>query len=152
MRPHRLHLRVAGLVAILVTLTACGGEQPTGPQAGAPEPTAALSRDEVESCLAEAGVNLATGKTPLIASAQGIGVDPGAGPLLPGKLNAAAYVYASEEEAAGAETSLQPSGGGIAQYAPLFDEVVVSGNTLVVYAAPVAPETRTAIEACTSAG
>lgn len=93
--------------------------------------------------MADAGVELATGETPTIEGELGIGIEPGSGPLLPGDLNAAVFVYDSEEAAASAETALQGAA---------FDEVVVSANALVVYATPVAPETRTAIESCTTTG
>ncbi|MGH2740541.1 MAG: hypothetical protein ACRDH6_08695 [Actinomycetota bacterium] len=142
----RPEVRVAAFAAILMALPACGGDDvPTVPEPGASPPAAsgALTSSGVESCLADAGVELATGETPTIEGELGIGIEPGSGPLLPGDLNAAVFVYASEEAATSAQTALQGAA---------FNQLVVSANALIVYAAPVSEETTVAIEACTSTG
>jgi hypothetical protein len=144
---------LVGTVAIAMLLASCGGgespkqEEATSPpkqDETTPPPTSGtLSRSDVEACLSDAGLELATGDTPLISEAKAIGINPGKGTLQPGDITAAVFVYSSEEEAGSAAASLEG--------AP-FDEVVQEGSIMIVYAEPPPAGERTAIEGCTSSG
>jgi hypothetical protein len=144
---------LVGIAAIAMLLASCGGgESPEQKETTSPPkqeettspPTAGtLSRSDVEACLSDAGLELATGDTPLVSEAKAIGINPGEGTLQPGDITAAVFVYSSEEEAASAAASLEG--------AP-FDEVAQEGSIMIVYAEPPAAGERTAIEGCTSSG
>jgi hypothetical protein len=107
-------------------------ESPAAPEGGA-------SRSDLEACLADAGLDLATGETPTISGVKGIGI--GEGPLLPGNISAGVFVYSSESDAEGAKSSLQGAA---------FPKVEQQGNVVIVYAEPPTSELQTAIQGCTS--
>jgi len=138
--------RTTVFVVLVVSVAACGGngepettpQEPVSPAAAGPP-----SRSDVEACLADAGLELAAGETPLISGAEGIGINPGEGPLQPGDITAGVFVYASEEEAASAAVSVEGAA---------FEEVVQGENIMVVYAEPPAADVRSLIDACTSGG
>jgi hypothetical protein len=138
--------RTAAPAVVVLQLTACGGDggaEPAPVKPASPEAVGPLSRIDAEACLADAGLELATGETPLISGAEGIGINPGEGPLQPGNITAGVFVYASAEEAASASASVEGAA---------FAEVVQEENVMVVYAEPPTADVRSAIEACTSGG
>jgi hypothetical protein len=135
----------AAAVAVAVTFPACGGDgeaEPATQEPASPEAAGPLTQADVEACLTDAGLELATGETPIISGAEGIGINPGQGPLQPGDITAGVFLYASEKEASSAAASLEGAA---------FEEVVQEENITVVYAEPPAADERSAIEACTQA-
>jgi hypothetical protein len=100
-----------------------------------------VARADVEACLQDAGVAVATtppGEAPRVSGVEAIGLLPGSGSLLPGNLGVGVFVFGSEDDAASGEASLESS--------PF--ELDVRGNVLLAYAGDVDAATRAQIEAC----
>jgi hypothetical protein len=149
---------MAAFAMLALVAAACGGgggkttqspgttrpsTQATSQASAPPQAIGFVSRSDVEACLTAAGLKVATGDTPLISGAQGIGINPGEGSLMPGNVTGAVFVYSSDAEATSAAAAL----AGFA-----VSDVVHEGNILVVYANPPTADDRSAIERCTSEG
>lgn len=151
----KLGILLAAIAITSLALAACGGDDDneqgaetqrapeTQPRTEtAPPPAAgALSRSDVEACLKKAGLELATGETPVINSVKAIGVFPGEGNLSPGEVGAGVFVYDSVADARSAADSVKGAA---------FDEVTQEGNVLVVYTPAPSPDDQAAIERCIS--
>ena len=139
----------AAVLAVAVTLSACGGgsdETGTGETSGATPtaPAEALTRSDVEGCLASAGLDTAPG--PLIAGSKTIGVKlPGGGGIKPGNFSAALFVSDSTADAKQEATSFESTFGSAIEQ---------RGNVVILYdpSGNVPAATRSKIASCTGSG
>ncbi len=122
--------RIMRYLLAVVLLSACGGGE------------GRATSSDVRSCLEEAGLALngSGADTPTLSGVSAIGVSPGQGGILPGNYAAAVFVFGSEADASGEETSL----------GQLFDEADRRKNVVVAYDPKPSSDLRNKVNGCLS--